>query len=215
MRKVTLTFDNGPDPDVTPGVLDILKRHSVQATFFVIGDKLRDRNRLAERAHQEGHWIGNHTFTHIVPLGRLAEPKRAVWEIERTQELIGNLAHERRFFRPLGGGNLSKDLFNHEAVEYLASKKYTCVLWNVVPQDWIYPSSWVDRAVNMSLQQEEACVVLHDLSTGAMDQVDRFIGKMRDNDFVFTQDFPSSCIPMDSGRVRNSLEAYVNPARHE
>src|SRR6185295_9075586 len=69
---VTLTFDNGPEPDVTPRVLDILKAHDIRTTFFVIGEKLADpaRRRLAVRAHDEGHWIGNHTFTHTVPLGR-------------------------------------------------------------------------------------------------------------------------------------------------
>lgn len=209
MRKVSLTFDNGPDPEVTPRLLDVLKQRGVQATFFVVGDKLRDRNKVAERAHADGHWIGNHTFTHIVPLGRFAEPKRAIWEIERTQQLIGDLAHERRFFRPLGGGRLSNELLSREAVEYLAAEKYTCVLWNVVPQDWIYPSSWVEKAVAMSLRQTEPCVVLHDLSTGAMDQVDRFIGTMRDNGFEFTQDFPASCIPMDRGLAHPSLESYV------
>ena len=70
MFDLTLTFDNGPEPDVTPHVLDILKAHDIKSTFFVIGEKLADpaRRRLAVRAHHEGHWIGNHTFKHTVPL---------------------------------------------------------------------------------------------------------------------------------------------------
>jgi peptidoglycan/xylan/chitin deacetylase (PgdA/CDA1 family) len=104
MTIVTLSFDNGPDPDVTPHVLDTVRRHHIQSTFFVLGHKLRDHRKLAERAHAEGHWIGNHTYNHIVPLGSSIEEGFATSEIERTEQLIGDLAHARRFFRPFGGG---------------------------------------------------------------------------------------------------------------
>ena len=71
MSDLTLTFDNGPEPSVTPLVLDVLARHGVVSTFFVIGCKLLDptARACAERAHAEGHWIGNHTWTHSRPLG--------------------------------------------------------------------------------------------------------------------------------------------------
>src|ERR1700737_3948330 len=104
MTIISTSFDNGPDPDVTPLVLDTLHRHDIKSTFFVIGDKLRDRRKLAERAFAEGHWIGNHTYNHVVPLGMSAESGIATSEIARTQSLIGALAHKRRFFRPLGVG---------------------------------------------------------------------------------------------------------------
>jgi hypothetical protein len=59
MVDVTLTFDNGPEPSVTPRVLDVLARRGVRTTFFVIGNKLlsSDARACAERAHAEGHWI--------------------------------------------------------------------------------------------------------------------------------------------------------------
>ena len=65
MRKVTLSFDNGPEPLVTPCVLDCLARHDLKATFFVLGRKVSEPagSRIALRAHEEGHRIGNHTFT--------------------------------------------------------------------------------------------------------------------------------------------------------
>ena len=104
MTTITLTFDNGPEPDVTPHVLDTLRRHDIRSTFFVVGEKLRERRHLAERAHADGHWIGNHTYTHRLPLGMNSEPGAAVAEIERTERLIGDLAHPRRLFRPFGNG---------------------------------------------------------------------------------------------------------------
>ena len=95
MFDLTLTFDNGPEPGVTPRVLDILRERGIKATFFVIGEKLGDpeRHKLAVRAHGEGHWIGNHTFTHTVPLGQQHDPDAAQHEIGRTQAAIGALAH--------------------------------------------------------------------------------------------------------------------------
>ena len=106
MFDLTLTFDNGPEPGVTPRVLDILRERGIKTTFFVIGEKLGDpeRRRLAARAHDEGHWIGNHTFTHTVPLGQQHDPETAQNEIGRTQAAIGDLAHPKRWFRPFGGG---------------------------------------------------------------------------------------------------------------
>src|SRR3954468_24541080 len=98
MFAVTLSFDNGPEPDVTPAVLDLLAARHLRTTFFVIGEKLADpRARAsAERAFAEGHWIGNHTWSHRVPMGD--SPADVVeHEIERTQRELGALAHERRF----------------------------------------------------------------------------------------------------------------------
>ena len=90
MFDLTLTFDNGPEPDVTPRVLDTLRERGIKTTFFVIGEKLGDPEcrRLAARAHDEGHWIGNHTFTHSVPLGQQRDRDAAQHEIGRTQAAI-------------------------------------------------------------------------------------------------------------------------------
>jgi len=120
MSVITLSFDNGPDPEITPQVLDVLRRHGIKATFFVVGEKLRDRRKFAERAHAEGHWIGNHTFNHQVPLGLCVERGMAAREIDATQRLIGHLAHSRRFFRPFGGGGIrDRRLLNREALQTL------------------------------------------------------------------------------------------------
>ncbi len=211
MTTITLTFDNGPDPDVTPGVLDTLHRHDIKSTFFVLGDKLRDRRKLAERTWGEGHWIGNHTFNHIVPLGMSAENGISASEIARTQSLIGNLAHERRFFRPFGGGGLLDwRLLNREALDYLCRESFTCVLWNVVPEDWARPEIWVERALALCFEKNHALMVLHDLSTGAMRGLDRFISVAKDRGATFQQDFPRDCVPIERGKIVGAVDAYVS-----
>lgn len=210
MKTITLTFDNGPDPVVTPQVLDVLSRHSIQSTFFVLGDKLRDRRAATVRAHAEGHWVGNHTFNHIVPLGMASEVSFSRSEILRTAALIDDLAHSRKFFRPFGGGgNLDKRLLNTEALEVLLAEKFTCVLWNAIPQDWAYPRNWVDRAMQLCRQQNETLMVLHDLPTGAMDRLDTFIRQAKDEGFTFEQDFPAACVPIECGVLRHPVDAIL------
>jgi peptidoglycan/xylan/chitin deacetylase (PgdA/CDA1 family) len=214
MTIITTTFDNGPEPEVTPLVLDVLRRHGIQSTFFVLGDKLRDRRKLVERAHGEGHWVGNHTFSHVVPLGLSAEPGMASSEISRTEDLIGDLAHQRRFFRPFGGGgNLDQRLLNREALDHLVQGRYTCVLWNAIPQDWIHPENWVERALELCFAQDHALIVLHDLPTGAMAGLDRFIGVAKDRGAVFRQDFPESCVPLERGHLVLPIEPYLADER--
>src|ERR1044072_6058227 len=95
---LTLTFDNGPEPGVTPRVLDILRERGIKTTFFVIGEKLGDPERrlLAARAYSEGHWIGNHTFTHSVPLGQQRDAETAQNEIGRRQAPTGDIARPPR-----------------------------------------------------------------------------------------------------------------------
>jgi peptidoglycan-N-acetylglucosamine deacetylase len=211
MTTITLTFDNGPDSDVTPQVLDTLKHHGILSTFFVVGEKLRQRRGVAERAHREGHWIGNHTYSHRVPLGLSEEPGSAVAEIARTETLIGDLAHPRRFFRPFGGGGLlDRRLLNREALRHLQENAYTCVLWNVIAHDWSHPEGWVERALALSFAQSHALVVLHDLPTGAMRDLDRFIATAKDRGAIFRQDFPCDCVPIERGTLTASIEPYVS-----
>ena len=157
MFDLTLSFDNGPEPDVTPHVLNALGSRKLKTTFFVIGEKLNDpeRRRLAARAHAEGHWIGNHTYTRFASARSNRDSAVAEKEIGSTQALLGELAHPQRWFRPFGGGgNLDDGLLQPSVVEYLASGGYSCVLWNSIPRDWDDPDGWVDRALSQCRSQQ-------------------------------------------------------------
>lgn len=212
-RRVTLSFDNGPDPEVTPVVLDILQRRGIKATFFVIGEKLRDpiRHALVARAHSEGHWIGNHTFHHLVPLGRALYHDAPTLEIGRTQALIGDLAHPDRLFRPFGSGGILDDaLLSSGAVDYLRRERFTCVLWNVVPRDWENPEGWVPVALEMCAAEDWPLVVLHDLATTAMDRLETFLDGLAAAGTTVVQDFPPDCVPIVRGEVVGDLSALVS-----
>ena len=213
MFDLTLSFDNGPEPDVTPAVLEALARRDIRTTFFVIGAKLQDpeRRALCERAHAEEHWIGNHTFTHSVPLGERPEPDIAADEIGRTEALIGDLAHPSRLFRPFGGGgNLDKRLLKGSVVDYLVERRYTCVLWNAIPRDWDDPDGWVDRALDQCRSQDWTLMVLHDLPTGAMRHLEGFLDRAGAAGARFRQDFPPDCLPIRSGEKVLPIDDYVS-----
>jgi len=212
MPVLTLSFDNGPEPDVTPGVLDTLARHGIKTTFFVIGSKLEsgERRSLCERARGEGHWIGNHTYTHATPLGLSKDPNVAEAEIGRTQRVIGDLAHPDRLFRPFGGGgNLDQRLMTARVRDYLVRERYTCVLWNAIPRDWSDPDGWVERALKQSQERDWSLMVLHDLPSGAMRHLDTFLNSAKESGVSFRQEFPPDCVPILRGEIVRPIDAFV------
>jgi len=179
--KISLTFDNGPDLAVTPGVLDTLAKHEVKATFFLLGKNLAEPERrvLAVRAFSEGHRLGNHSYSHSVPFGLLDRPTDAVNEILATDALLGDLRGAERLFRPFGRGKIGKHLLNDPAWDALVENKFTCVQTCAL-QAW-------------------SVIVLHDLPTGAMRQLDRFLAMLADRGAEFSQDFPAECTPLRKG----------------
>ena len=152
---------------------------------------------------REGHWIGNHTYTHSVPLGLQRDPDTAEHEIARTQALIGDLAHPQRWFRPFGGGgNLDDRLLKPSVVEHLSAGGYSCVLWNAIPRDWDDPDGWVERALAQCRAQPWSLMVLHDLPGGAMRHLETFLDRVGDAGARFRQEFPPDCVPIRSGQDR-------------
>jgi len=199
--EICLSFDNGPEPEATPLVLDVLARRGLRASFFPIGQKLRDppRRALAERAFAEGHRIGNHTLTHGLPLGQRGGAE-AVAEITEAEALLGPLNRER-LFRPNGGGGaLGPHLLNVSALRHLRAEAYTLVLWNAVPADFRDPEGWPAVALaQCRAMQGTVLLVLHDLPNGAMRHLDAFLGQLVAAGARFTADVPASCTPLRHG----------------
>jgi peptidoglycan/xylan/chitin deacetylase (PgdA/CDA1 family) len=215
MFDLTLSFDNGPEPQTTSAVLDTLVRRGIRATFFVIGEKLAapGARKLVERAKEEGHWIGNHTFTHSGPLGARPQDDLAEREIGRTQKEIGALTHPHRLFRPQGGGGaLGPHLFRQRDIDFLCANKMSCVLWNAIPGDWKDPDGWVERALEQCSAQPWTVLVLHDLPTGAMKHLDDFLDRTAYMGVSLRQEFPPDCMPIVDGVVVSPVDALVTQA---
>jgi peptidoglycan/xylan/chitin deacetylase (PgdA/CDA1 family) len=100
--RVALTFDDGPDPALTPKVLEILERHGVRATFFLLGERAEVYPELVQRLKRAGHEVGNHGFTH--KLSDLWSPAKAHQALGRTQEVLTSaLGDTPRLYRPVYG----------------------------------------------------------------------------------------------------------------
>jgi peptidoglycan/xylan/chitin deacetylase (PgdA/CDA1 family) len=206
-KRLTLSFDNGPDPETTPYVLDILQRRGVKTTFFIVGEKLRAHRALAERAVAEGHWIGNHTWSHSLTFREEGGADFVHAEIDRTQEVIGDLAHPDQLFRPYGGQGRLDGALNAVAVRHLANRGYTCITWNTVPRDWRDAEGWPETALSLIPRSEWPLVVLHDHKALAMRRLDGFIGELQDRGYELRQEFPPDCIVMRHGRETAALHS--------
>jgi peptidoglycan/xylan/chitin deacetylase (PgdA/CDA1 family) len=211
--EICLSFDNGPEPEATPGVLEVLARRRILAMFFVIGEKLRAPagRALAERARDAGHVIGNHTLTHGAPLG-LRSAAEALHEITETDALLGDLAAPERFFRPNGGGGaLGAHLLNGAAARHLVAQQASMVLWNAVPGDFRDAEGWPATAQAMlRAAQEPVMLVLHDLPNGAMRHLDRFLGEVLDQGWQFRADPPPGCMPLSRGIPGPDFARYIS-----
>lgn len=140
MHRILLTFDDGPHPAHTGLVLDELSRRGCSAVFFVLGEQLElpGARAVVERAVGEGHFIGNHGYSHrnltLLPDDRIRSDAR------RTEALIGDLDRGVKLWRPPFG-----DL-DARVDSVLASIGYTRMLWNVDSMDWrenIPPEEWI------------------------------------------------------------------------
>jgi peptidoglycan-N-acetylglucosamine deacetylase len=211
MTRLTLSFDNGPVPGATGWILDLLAERGLFASFFLVANRLNDPQAwtLAERAHAEGHWIGNHTLTHTLPLGLDPDPRAPEREIGDAQALIGLLARAAPLFRPPGKGRLGPHLLSIAAANYLAGHKYTVVTWNCVPGDYEPPrGAWLERALGALHQRDWILMVLHDqhLDRGPLT---RLLDAVRDGGIDIVQDFPPDCLPMRLGIAEPGFEDLV------
>ncbi|HKW94952.1 MAG TPA: polysaccharide deacetylase family protein [Methylomirabilota bacterium] len=126
-HAVALTFDDGPDPDWTPRVLEILERADVRGTFFLIGRRAQREPALARRIAEAGHDLGNHTWSHR-SFWRCG-PSETEWEIRDGHVAIAAAAGaEPRFFRPPWG---KTNLAMFGALRRLGTP---CVFWSVQPE---------------------------------------------------------------------------------
>ncbi|WHY03400.1 polysaccharide deacetylase family protein [Neobacillus sp. DY30] len=132
-RAIAITFDDGPNPVYTPQVLEIFSEAKGKATFFMIGEQMRNHPEIVKQVAAEGHEIGNHTFTHP-KLSQLSKAE-CLTEIEQTEKLIEELAGQKPvIFRP---PYLD---YNQETVTLLQNKEYPMIgALNLEAQDWEQP----------------------------------------------------------------------------
>lgn len=154
---VALTFDDGPDPTWTPKILDQLKAAKAQATFCVIGTRVKSYPQLVARIVREGHQLCNHSWRHDIDLGRrpVAEIKA---DLARTNRAIQAAAPGAKvpFYRQPGGQ------WTAEVVSVAGQLGMRPLHWSVDPQDWAKPSAKTIRQRVTKATRPGSVVLLHD-----------------------------------------------------
>jgi hypothetical protein len=134
----------------------------------------------------------------------------SVDEIKNTQKNIGDFVHPRRYFRPFGGGGaLGDHLLSRAAHDHLCDQAYTCVTWNMIPRDWDGDQGWIQRAFDLGADLDWGLVVLHDVPSGAMQYLDEFLQRLKDENVEIAQAFPPDCQMIRDGVPQPGVAAYV------
>lgn len=180
--EIALTFDDGPHPEHTPQLLDVLAEVGARGTFFVVGERAEQHPDLIRRIANEGHELGNHTWSHSEP--SQTSTTQFLDEVAQTRRLLQDLTgHDCRLTRPPKGSlTIGKTLG-------LWRQQQTVTLWNIDPKDFVMPdrtamSQWLDRYQ----PQAGDIVLLHDNHSQAVIAVEH-LAQNGDQRFVTLSDW--------------------------
>ncbi len=178
--EVAITFDDGPHPIFTPEVLDLLARYQVRATFFCVGLNLNAYPELAGRAADEGHLVGNHTWSHpyLPDLTR----DQLLGQIDATSAAMTRaVGRSTTLVRPPYGSRTP------EALSWLAGHGMTTVLWDIDAHDWATPGT--DAIVTEVARATDGSVILmHDAGgdrTQTIEALPRILEHLLERDYRF------------------------------
>ncbi|MCY4569215.1 MAG: polysaccharide deacetylase family protein [Candidatus Poribacteria bacterium] len=187
-RVVALTYDDGPNPPYTDHLLDVLAKHDVKATFFMIGNRIERHPDTVNRVIAEGHQIGNHTYSH--PLLGFLPPPYVQREIERTDDLLQqfNITNEVVFRAPM----LTRFL---PVAWVLAKGNRTHISCNVWSWDWTKQNP--DKITETVLKKTSpgSIIVLHDGKaenkeadrSGTIEATDKIITALKRDGYQFVR----------------------------
>jgi peptidoglycan/xylan/chitin deacetylase (PgdA/CDA1 family) len=154
---ISLTFDDGPDPHMTPRILEILERHNIKAVFFLIGRKAEEFPDIVRQIQSKGHTIGNHTYSHSIKF-TIGKQGYVRHEISMCQDIIGSITGKRPLlFRPPFG------VTNPIISKAVSEKNLLTIGWSIRSLDTISNKSTdaVYRRISRKLHNG-AVVLLHD-----------------------------------------------------
>ncbi len=162
-KVIAITFDDGPHPENTPRLLDMLKEREIKATFYVVGNMVKYNPQLLRRMIEEGHEIGNHTVSHGT-LSRMSD-EALITELRAAHDQIVNeTGVVPRTMRPPGGA-----IKNDQKKVVMEALGYPTILWSVDPEDWKRPGPAVVTSRLVSGAAPGGILLVHDLHKPTVD----------------------------------------------
>lgn len=180
-EKIALTFDDGPHPVYTPQILDILKENGIKATFFIIGENAEKYPEIVERIIDEGHEVGNHTYSH--PHLQKIGDEELMKELKKTEALLKEaFGYEPALFRPPEG-------YCCAAVKNSAKAMgYELTLWDIDTTDWAHNQSQNIIKTVLATVKDGSIILCHDYVTKPSptpDAIKAFIPKLKARGYSF------------------------------
>jgi peptidoglycan-N-acetylglucosamine deacetylase len=176
---IAMTFDDGPSEKLTPELLDILARHHIHATFFVIGQNVVEHPEILLRAVREGHEIGNHSWTHPA-FGKMRDASVRA-ELQKTDDAIRAAIGARPvLMRPPYGSITArqKKWINSEF-------GYRSILWDVDPLDWKRPGPAVVTSRIVKETRPGSIILSHDIHPGTIKAMPETFDQLQAKGFKF------------------------------
>lgn len=174
-KKIALTFDDGPHPTYTEQLLDGLKERNVQATFFVTGEHAALHPEVIRRMAEEGHLIGNHTYSHI----QLRSDNREAFkeELLRTNEILKQITGEEPLYVRPPYGTWDKKL--EKELSMLP------VLWTIDPLDWCSDDAGCIAGNIIAKAGENDIILLHDYSKSSVEAALQVVDALQGQGYLF------------------------------
>lgn len=166
---VAMTFDDGPHPTHTPRLLDMLRERGIRATFYLIGNRVVQYPGIAQRIAEEGHEIGNHSWSHPF-LDRMAA-SAVTREIDQTSDAIFQVTGRPpvTFRPPYGAFTRSQRTGLH------TTRALPTILWSVDPQDWRRPGASVVANRILQNAHQGSIILSHDIHRGTIDAMPQIL----------------------------------------
>lgn len=175
IRKIALTFDDGPHPYFTEQLLDGLKERKVNVTFFVTGEHAELHPEVIKRMYEEGHLIGNHTYSHMQL--KKGNRKKFKEELVQTNEIISNITGgEVEFVRPPYG---AWDKTFEEELNMFP------VLWTIDPLDWCSHNVSCITDTVVSKAEENDIILMHDYYDTTVTAALKIVDELQEDGYTF------------------------------